>query len=281
MKLQLAVLGVVVLAGAALADRGRDVAGASVVGQGPDVRSPASFTCSRATASRVATRLHVGVDPILHRAPIFQVLCGPFFGPRSRGMVASFAVPTGCGGSTGWAVFRYTGKWRVVMQQRNGAFLSKVGSDIQERRGDPRRGDPRCAPSAWKTRLWHWNGHSFTASAWKVTQAMQNFLSPDRKVWCSIDASVAHEMFCTTKADPQHSGTLKRNGDVSICDAAPGDICTQNWNERGLILRYGQVDELGGFRCLSASQGISCTVISGEGKGRGFLINVSGVTKAG
>jgi hypothetical protein len=171
MKLQLAVLGVVVLAGAALADRGRDVAGASVVGQGPDVRSPASFTCSRATASRVATRLHVGVDPILHRAPIFQVLCGPFFGPRSRGMVASFAVPTGCGGSTGWAVFRSAfGKWRLVMQQRNGAFLSKAGSDIRERRGAPRQGDPPCAPSAWKTRIWHWNGHRFTASAWKVTQ---------------------------------------------------------------------------------------------------------------
>ena len=38
-------------------------------------------TCTRATASRVATRLHVEVDPILHRTPIFQVLCGPFFGP--------------------------------------------------------------------------------------------------------------------------------------------------------------------------------------------------------
>ena len=128
-------------------------------------------TCTRATASRVATRLHVEVDPILHRTPIFQVLCGPFFGPGSRGMAASVAVSAGCGGSIGWAVFRYaSGKWRHVMQQRNGAFLSKVGSDIRERVGDPRRGDPHCAPSAWKIRIWHWNGHRFRASSWKVTQ---------------------------------------------------------------------------------------------------------------
>ena len=128
-------------------------------------------TCTHATASRVATRLHVEVDPILHTTPIFQVLCGPFFGPGSRGMAASVAVSAGCGGSIGWAVFRYaSGKWRLVMQQRNGAFLSKVGSDIRERVGDPRRGDPHCAPSAWKIRIWHWNGHRFRASSWKVTQ---------------------------------------------------------------------------------------------------------------
>src|SRR5207247_10767522 len=126
------VAGAAVFAAAAFADRGRDVAGALVVGQRPDVRSAASFTCSRATASPVATRLHVGVDPILHRAPIFQLLCGPFFGPRSRGMVASFAVPTGCGGSTGWAVFRYTGKWRAGMHQRSGALRPTAGSHSPE-----------------------------------------------------------------------------------------------------------------------------------------------------
>ena len=49
----------------------------------------------------------------------------------------------------------------------NGAFLSKVGSsDIRERVGTPQPGDPHCSPSAWKTRIWHWNGTRFTASPW-------------------------------------------------------------------------------------------------------------------
>ena len=84
-------------------------------------------------------------------------------------MVASVAVPTGCGGSIQWAVFRFAGgAWQLVMKRPNGAFLSAVGSDIRERVGDPRPEDPRCSPSAWKTRIWHWDGKRFTVSSWKT-----------------------------------------------------------------------------------------------------------------
>ena len=123
-------------------------------------------------AQQAMTEANIGVDEITRRTPIFQVLCGPFFGPDSRGMLASVALAAGCGGSMEWAVFRdYGGPWKLVLDRPNGAFLSRSGVHIVERVGAPRRGDPRCAPSAWKTRIWHWNGSVFTPSAWKMTLA--------------------------------------------------------------------------------------------------------------
>ena len=147
--------------------------------KGAPIASPPTSTtpgvvagrCSKATAAKVATRLHVGVDPVLGKTPIFGVLCGPFLGQGSQAMVAEVAAPIGCGGPIEWAVFRFVGgAWRLVMKRPNGAFLSKVGSsDIRERVGAPRPGDPRCSPSAWKTRTWHWNGSRLVAGPWQVT----------------------------------------------------------------------------------------------------------------
>ena len=54
-----------------------------------------------------------------------------------------------------------------------------------------------------------------------------------------------------------------------------------DWNSAAPVLRYGQNDALYGFSCASKQQGITCTVIAGAGKGKGFLINTSGVTKVG
>ena len=75
--------------------------------------------------------------------------------------------------------------------------------------------------------------------------------------------------------------TLKPSGSVTICTpAAPGD-CLQNWDSAAPILRVGQRSELNGFRCISETKGITCTVIAGAGKGKGFLITNSLVTKIG
>jgi hypothetical protein len=128
-------------------------------------------SCSRAAAVQVATQLRIGVDSTTGKTPINQVLCGPFFGSRSQGMVAAIAIPS-CGASVGWMVFRFeAGAWQLVLRVNHGAFLSVVGTDVQEKIGILRRGDAHCFPSAYKTRIWHWNGTRLTASAWKVTQA--------------------------------------------------------------------------------------------------------------
>jgi hypothetical protein len=239
--------------------------------------------CSTTTAVAVATQSHVGVDPTTGRTPVAQVLCGPFFGPGSQGMVVPVAVPTGCGGSTEWAVFRYAaGTWQLVMDRKNGAFLGALGSDIRERVGDPRPGDPPCAPSAWKTRIWHWNGTRFTASPWKSTAGalhLDNFRSPYGKVWCRIIKDVTEDdVWCVSSPPrPEHLAKLKRNGTVTICNG----YCTQNWDDSAPVLNYGQRNEVNGFRCTSETKGITCTLIAGAAKGKGFLVNAAGATKVG
>jgi hypothetical protein len=271
------------------------MAGVSVAGwhetnaSGSAIPSFGPGKCSKSTAVEVATRLHVGVDPILGKTPISQVLCGPFLGPGSQGMVASVAVPTGCGGSLEWAVFRFTsGNWQVVMVRKNGAFLSPVGSNIREKVGAPRSGDPHCSPSAWKSRIWHWNGSRFVASPWKVTSSSKSgpktvhlfyVRSPSHNLWC--DVGDEGKAYCVSK-DLPHSATLALDGTLRICN---GRRCVANNNlfKAGTpVLAYGQRDEQGGYRCKSEQSGISCTVIlAGKGYAKGFLINGAGVRRVG
>jgi hypothetical protein len=143
---------------------------AAFAASSPSAVSGNATACSKATAARVATQLHVGVDPTTGRTPIAQVLCGPFLGPGSQALVASVAIPS-CGRSIEWAVFRFAaGTWQLVMKRNNGADLAAVGSDIRETMGVLRPGDPHCFPSASRSRVWHWNGSRFTATAWTYSQ---------------------------------------------------------------------------------------------------------------
>ena len=48
-----------------------------------------------------------------------------------------------------------------------------------------------------------------------------------------------------------------------------------------VILGYGQETELGGIRCVSATEGIICTAVSGAGAGKGFRINRAQVVQVG
>jgi hypothetical protein len=74
---------------------------------------------------------------------------------------------------------------------------------------------------------------------------------------------------------------VKPSGAVTVCNGtSPGD-CLQNWDDHATVLRYGQRSDLYGYRCASEKNGITCTVIAGAGKGKGFLINAAGVTKVG
>jgi hypothetical protein len=170
------------------------------------------------------------------------------------------------------------------MTQNGYSTLAAVGADIRETTPIYRPGDGRCFPSGGtRDRIWRWNGRRFTHSTWMPSKTvhLDDFLSPDRKVWCRIyKPPPVYEAWCVTM-NPEHSGTVKRNGDVTICSGpGPGD-CTQNWDKRAPILRYGQQNELNGFRCTSETKGITCTVIAGTGKGKGFLINSAGVKRVG
>jgi hypothetical protein len=234
--------------------------------------------CSKATASKVMTRYRIGVvEPVQPRTPIFQVLCGPFLGPGSRGMVASVAIPS-CGGSVGWAVFRLVGgTWRLVMKQNHGAFLAAVGPDIREEIGVLARGDAHCFPSSVKYRFWHWNGRRLQAGPWARAHSFDSFVSPDATIWCGFVAYPTAEARCANHEPVIHTVRLRRSGVLTVCDTRL-DCLRGFGRENAYILRHGQANEWAGFHCLSEQKGVTCTVIGGKAAGRGFLVNADGVT---
>jgi hypothetical protein len=241
--------------------------------------SAAASGCSKATASKVMTRYGIGViKPVQPKTPVYQVLCGPFLGPGSSGMVASVAIPS-CGGSVGWAVFRLAGgTWRLVMKQNHGAFLAAVGADIRETNGVLAPGDAHCFPSSVKYRFWHWNGSRLRPGAWARALSFDSFLSPDGNIWCGFGfiSYPTSEARCANQA-PVHTALLRSGGALTVCDTK--DACLKGFgHENARVLRYGQAVEWAGFHCLSEEKGVTCTVIGGKAAGKGFLINAGGVT---
>ena len=236
----------------------------------------AAAGCSKATASRAMTRYRIGVNRFQKTTPVYQVLCGAFLGPGSRGMVGSVAIPS-CGGSVGWAVFRWAGgTWRLVKNVKHGAFLHAVGSDIREKIGVLGPRDPHCFPSSVKYRFWHWNGSALKAGPWARALSFDSVISSDGNIWCGFMVYPNPEARCASLA-PVHTARLRRNGAVATCDTSSG--CLKGFEDKNAhLLPYGQANEWNEFHCLSETKGITCTVIGGNAAGRGFLINAGGVT---
>jgi hypothetical protein len=92
---------------------------------------------------------------------------------------------------------------------------------------------------------------------------LDDFLSPDRKVWCDMSSS---PIFCATGG-----------GSPAGSDGSPA----QNWDSGAPVLRDGQETESGGFRCSSAANGITCIVLAGHGANKGFVISAGGVERVG
>jgi hypothetical protein len=117
---------------------------------------------------------------------------------------------------------------------------------------------------------------------------LQDFLSPDRSVWCGLGEP---RSFCGTglaglhQVFPAGSAQIDAEGNVTICfiaresearllDGHP-EGCLQNWDEKAPVLRYGQQSELGGVLCTSATSGITCLETSGARAGEGFRVSSS------
>jgi hypothetical protein len=106
------------------------------------------------------------------------------------------------------------------------------------------------------------------------------FLSPDHHTWCSGNAA---EVGCVSFRGPVeggvgHGAVLKHGGKLTLCpekSAGPEWACFQNFDEAAPVLHYGQSVEVGGFRCRSTRQGITCAV---RKSGRGFRIDRNTVT---
>jgi hypothetical protein len=268
----------------------------------PDASSTAgaSVACSRATARAAMAREQLLANPQWGLRAVGQLFCGPFAGPGSRGMAASAAHGV-CMPYASWGAFRYVnGDWELIPGGSHPGILrpgiARSGNDIVEKATIRYPGEGICFASGMKERVWRWNGSRLVAGPWKVTstgptvERYVSFLSPDRKIWCTLgDIPGMREAWCGYQGTPneghsgnEYSGTVRPNGQVTICNAtAPGEICMQNWDYKAPVLRFGQRSERFGFRCASEQKGVTCTVVAGAGKGRGFLINATGVTKVG
>lgn len=111
------------------------------------------------------------------------------------------------------------------------------------------------------------------------------FVSPDRRVWCaaafSPELGAFSEVGCVTAGLEEHRGAIvQRSSQVTLCaeepPVPPAHIgvwdCFQNFDPKAPVLPYGERADVGGFRCTSATSGVTCTVVA---TGQGFLINGS------
>jgi hypothetical protein len=126
---------------------------------------------------------------------------------------------------------------------------------------------------------------SLVSGSGSATLHLESFLSPDRKVWCQVETSAPSELSCGTKPEPPTwEATLDKRGNVELCEilheAPPSGhappTCFQNWPDPGTplpLLPYGRQTELEGYRCSSATNGITCTRVAGPGKGDGFRVS--------
>ena len=267
---------------------------AAVVASGASSGSTVSGSCSRPTAVQLAKQFHLGFATLPN--PVASVLCAAFTGPGSKAMVVTFAS----GGSIpvqGWAVFRQVaGAWQLALNQPVGGFevLTAAGSDIRETDPNFRKGDPLCCASGGtKTRIWHWNGTSFTASAWTQGAPPKsgpttvwvglNFQSPSGNILC--DQGDEDMVTCASFVLP-HSVSLRGDGTVRICNGRKclGPNPGTKANPNVPVLAYGRQNQRikDGWLCRSETTGITCTVRPpGKAYRQGFLINSAGVTRVG
>jgi Regulator of chromosome condensation (RCC1) repeat len=114
------------------------------------------------------------------------------------------------------------------------------------------------------------------AGAQARTLHLGNFLSPDRQVWCLPGSG-----YCAT-AFPARAAGVSRTGAVWLCNPTiPSQGCPQNWDRRAPILHYGDRSVVGGRRCVSARNGITCTVTASDGRRKGFVIGARRIEAVG
>jgi hypothetical protein len=228
--------------------------------------------CSKTTAARVARQAHVGVDPFTHKSPIAQAVCGPLFGPGSRGMALSIAIPS-CGFSIEWAVFRSTnGSWRKVLDRPNGAALSLAdgGAGLRETQGVLHGSDTHCAPSRIRARVWRFAGGRFTPSPWKTSPAKvtaQSFRSQDGDTWCHVAGTV---LTCV-QAGGGHTISLGADDTITRCDTG---ACTTDWDPGAPLVADLQTARWSGFSCTMFDAALRCS----NADVKTFTIGPAGIT---
>ena len=109
---------------------------------------------------------------------------------------------------------------------------------------------------------------------------LSTFQSPSHNIVCEIgDEDKAH---CETFKPPQGVSLDFRGKVVTctgrrICGPCPPGATGCSSFARMPVLAYGRRDDYSLYSCVSRTTGVTCTVIRGAAKGKGFRIDLRGV----
>jgi len=123
------------------------------------------------------------------------------------------------------------------------------------------------------------------------------FLSPTGNIACQIDTNPAagsvdgHGNAIKSSAEcqttkPDQSASVAEDGTVTECSAtqpnqASAGPCAGNPGDNTPTLAYGNQVVVAPFRCISATDGVTCALIQADGPGKGFRISRSGIVDTG
>jgi hypothetical protein len=117
---------------------------------------------------------------------------------------------------------------------------------------------------------------------------LASFLSSDRKIWCQLNNETYDRSAACGTSPSDNTGVyaaqVSASGQVNLCSWAPSQgtqaYCGfQNWDNNAPVLRSGYVDLVYQYRCTSTASSVTCTVNTGPGKGNGFRITRTSVSK--
>jgi len=122
-------------------------------------------------------------------------------------------------------------------------------------------------------------------ASWRAVLHLPLYGLPDKSTVCFVSTLGKREVLCGVPTGPEsasHSGVVQGNGRVTVCnEPLEASNCLSTDSDRFPVLGYGQQTELGGIRCTSAPDGITCTVAAGAGIGKGFRINKNEAVEVG
>lgn len=116
------------------------------------------------------------------------------------------------------------------------------------------------------------------------TRHLSEFLSPDKRVWCTFGLGSGSCNSLNPNSGAQLSAELSESGTVTTCSVADPSLsegCFQQFDNSAPVLRIGEDSSFAGIRCESAPNGITCTKITGVGKGNRFRVNKSEAVEVG
>jgi hypothetical protein len=129
------------------------------------------------------------------------------------------------------------------------------------------------------------SGHgAASVNAGTGARHLRQFQSPSGNILCSVGEDDL--AYCLTW-NPPRSVFLDVHGKLRTCAGSrkctgpcvPGSNRSGCVNGKVPVLAYGQQDEDLLYRCTSRISGVTCVVIRGAAKGKGFRIAKSGITR--